>query len=205
MTLQSTLDAIDAVTADVCAWCQITLTDESHSRDFCCQDHQARWQAAQVDVEPDPELLGDDVPPPMDAMSRYIATTLSQLPGTQVLTNARLFVNGVELPARNVRLGYHADRVIVDELQPSVVAAAFAARVHESVAQVARAFGLLWQDIVPAATEAIEQLAPRLTDTPPTEPRARALWLRQHRNTGPAPKRQRAPRSLRTTAQRGKR
>lgn len=43
-----------------------------------------------------------------------------------------------------------------------------------------------------------------LVELPPTDPKARALWLRQHRNTGPTQQR-RAPRRLDTTARRGRR
>lgn len=40
-----------------------------------------------------------------------------------------------------------------------------------------------------------------LPETPPADPRDRALWLRQHRNTGPAGHK-RAPKHLDTTARR---
>lgn len=43
-----------------------------------------------------------------------------------------------------------------------------------------------------------------LVEQPPADPKARALWLVQHRNTGPA-QRQRAPRRLDTTARRARR
>jgi hypothetical protein len=195
--LQSTLDAIDAVTADACTSCQTTLTEAAPSRDFCCQDHQARWQAAQVNVAPDPELLGAGALPPMDAVRHHIATTLSRhSPRTQVLVGGRVFLGRVELPVRNVGLGLRANLVIIDELHT------FTAAVHETVAQVARVFGVWAEHLVPAATAAVEQLAPLLPETPPTDPRARALWLRQHRNTGPAQKPQRAPRELGTAARR---
>lgn len=50
------------------------------------------------------------------------------------------------------------------------------------------------------AFDALQQ-ARLLEEIPPTEPRARALWLRQHRNTGPTA-RGRAPKHLDTTARR---
>lgn len=45
------------------------------------------------------------------------------------------------------------------------------------------------------AADTLRSLLDVLPDTPPVEPRARALWLRQHRNTGPKPA-HRAPRAL---------
>lgn len=186
--LQSTLDAIDAVTADACAWCQTTLTDASHSRDFCSQDHQARWQAAQLDVEPDPELLNH----PLTAVRSQIAGALAQR-----VPAARVFVNGHELPAHNVRLVYQADLVFVDELPAFLLP-----RLRHAMASVGAAFEALFEHIRPAM-EQLQQLAPQLAPPkPPSDPRARALWLRQNRNTGPAPKQQRAPRVLDTARRR---
>ena len=103
-TLKDLLDRIDDVTADVCGWCQTTLDATAYSRTFCCQDHQARWQAQQAGVAPDPELLDHDLP--RSAMRSRIASQLSQrLPGAQV------FINGHDVPFVNGSL-----RVFVDEI-----------------------------------------------------------------------------------------
>lgn len=59
--------------------------------------------------------------------------------------------------------------------------------------------GLL--DGIRDAADAIRKFG-LITKQPPTDPKARALWLRQHGNTGPASKRPRAPRLLDTTARR---
>lgn len=45
------------------------------------------------------------------------------------------------------------------------------------------------------ALRPLEQLAQALDDSPPADPKARALWLKQRRNTGPA-RQQRAPRAI---------
>lgn len=51
-------------------------------------------------------------------------------------------------------------------------------------------------DACRSAAEAAATLAGAMGDAPPTEPRARALWLRRNRNTGPQPARRRAPRAI---------
>jgi len=45
-----------------------------------------------------------------------------------------------------------------------------------------------FEEMRPAIVQVAESLrrAGVLAEQPPTDPRARALWLRQHRNTGPA-------------------
>lgn len=45
------------------------------------------------------------------------------------------------------------------------------------------------------AAEAMQQLG-LLATQPPTDAKSRALWLRQHRNTGPTQQRHRAPKTL---------
>lgn len=63
--LQHVLDAITAVTADVCGWCNTVLPADAPSLDYCSEEHQGRWLAHQADVEPVPisqvfdELVAD--------------------------------------------------------------------------------------------------------------------------------------------------
>ncbi|MFD9706193.1 hypothetical protein [Lentzea sp. NPDC059081] len=71
-----------------------------------------------------------------------------------------------------------------------------------ALAPVLRQIGLVLQRVVDAVRPAVEQLHALARETPPTDPRARALWLQQRRNTGPAAKPQRAPRSLGPAARR---
>lgn len=61
----------------------------------------------------------------------------------------------------------------------------------------------VWAGVDEAVRPAVEALQHTgvLDEQPPTDPMARALWLRQHRNTGPGG-RQRAPKHLDTTARR---
>lgn len=188
--LQRALDAIDAVTADVCGWCQATLTDTAYSRIYCSQDHQARWQAAQAGVDPDPDLLDHDWP--MSAVRSRIAGQLSQrLPGAQV------HVNGYEVHVLGVRIDHcYVDELVDDEAflgnarlltgnwemeisNPAPIGALFAE----------------FREIIPGFLDGI-RAATSQNGKPPTDPRARALWLRQNRNTGPAPRRQRPPKNL---------
>ncbi|MGW4114801.1 hypothetical protein ACWEFJ_28335 [Actinosynnema sp. NPDC004786] len=64
----------------------------------------------------------------------------------------------------------------------------------------ASAFTRRLVDAFRAAGEAAAAFAPLADalrcDDPPTDPRARALWQRQRRNTGPRPSHQRAPRTI---------
>ncbi|MFC6090856.1 hypothetical protein [Saccharothrix lopnurensis] len=69
------------------------------------------------------------------------------------------------------------------------------ARFADRVEATARVIGPVMADAFRMAVRALDQLAPLLHDQPPTEPRARALWLRQHRGTGPQ-RQQRAPRTI---------
>lgn len=165
--LQATLDRIDAVTADACGWCGTTLDPDGPSPDFCCQPHQARWQAHTVATAPDPELL----------LGEYRPWVLSTTPDP--VTAARVAAARVAaLPASHARL----DRVWVDEVAPFL-------------REVAVALAPVFAEACRRAGDAIRALGLAHDSTPPTDVRARALWLRQHRNTGPA-RRTRPPRSI---------
>lgn len=108
--------------------------------------------------------------------------------------------------------GLRADRVIVDELGGQTIYAATnpdsGSELHRialaRITQPLEQLTAIWADIVEAvrpAVEAMQQVGLLLEQQPPTDPKARALWLRQHRNTGPTRQR-RAPRQLDTTARR---
>jgi hypothetical protein len=91
---------------------------------------------------------------------------------------------------------------------------ALAAMVNKPIitAEQAALLRQLFQDFGRAAREAAEQLRPimerlredlqaagAIPEHPPEDPKARALWLRQHRNTGPRrPGPQDSPRRRRT-------
>lgn len=54
-----------------------------------------------------------------------------------------------------------------------------------------------WDLALARLVAAVDQLDAALDGAPPpADPRARALWARRHRGTGPRPARQRAPRIL---------
>ncbi|MFC6089445.1 hypothetical protein [Saccharothrix lopnurensis] len=87
------------------------------------------------------------------------------------------------------------DRVVIDEIERRWRAAAEA--IGPVLAETLRALA----PAVEQASRALSDMAKSLREmglldeAPPTEPQARALWLRQHRSTGPAT-RQRPPRSI---------
>lgn len=68
----------------------------------------------------------------------------------------------------------------------------------QQVRRAAQAMRAAFNGIAEAVTAVVQNLskvaaqlqaAKVIPETPPTDPMARALWLRQHRNTGPAPRR----------------
>lgn len=85
-------------------------------------------------------------------------------------------------------------------LNPELVAEA-SRRWREAVASIAPAMDAMTRAFAEAArqmarnAQSISALAEQLDDQPPADPMARALYLRQNRNTGPEP-RKRAPRKL---------
>lgn len=216
--LKDLLDRIDDVTADVCGWCQTRLGSTAFSRTFCSQDHQARWHAQQAGVDPDPELLDHDLP--MPAVRSRIASQLSQrLPGAQV------YVNGREVHMHGLRIDHvfiDEAQPYVDETQPEIarrllsgnwdfdvpvaIGTVFPA-VLERTIELARvhmgsAALMITSDMIQTVMTAEEALARIINGLACNDNRlhedvkARALRLRQNRNTGPAPQRGRPPKKL---------
>lgn len=64
--------------------------------------------------------------------------------------------------------------------------------VYEALGRAIEAYGLALRPVVEQLRE-----AGVLPEEPPTDPRARALWLRQHRGTGPDRQLQHRPRPRR--------
>lgn len=80
----------------------------------------------------------------------------------------------------------------------------FGARMRAVAEEVGQAWAAAWHDIEPIIDEAYRVLRPAieaLEAQPPSDPRGRALWLRQNRNTGPAVS-SRAPRAINPRGQR---
>lgn len=101
-------------------------------------------------------------------------------------------------PQPNPRSGHSPDLVILDEafqFDDSFLEAwlDYGRQITTTLAHIGEEIG--------KAAEAMQQLG-LLAEQPPADPQARALWLRQHRNTGPARKPQRAPRELGLTSRR---
>jgi hypothetical protein len=74
----------------------------------------------------------------------------------------------------------------------------FGERMREVNEQIGRAWAAAWHDFGPIVDEAYRAVQPvieSMEEQSPTDPRERALWLRQHRNTGPSAS-TRAPRTI---------
>jgi hypothetical protein len=159
------ITAIDAATG--CQQCGGPL-GASPSDLFCDQDCQAAWSAEQVGA---PTTADVALPPRTgnlraDYMIALLVRLTARSPEAEAAADARLSEVRADLEA--------AFTAIAEALRPAV----------EAVGEAFRAIG---GALVPLA-EQIEQQAP-------TDPHGRALWLRQHRNTGPA-RRQRPPRAI---------
>lgn len=179
------IDAVITATSS-CGQCGAALDTRAGSADFCGEGCQAAWAAARVGA-----------PVQLD----WLATLLGQLrfsrPAVPAPTHPPLtppdWHNPAPLPAAQPAL-------VGAWLTPEL--AAYYEALTASVLESARRY---LDELAPAIREFAAQaeragaqlMALGLIDeAEPTDPWQRAMWLRRNRNTGPTPRRQRAPRRL---------
>lgn len=188
-TLQRTLDAIDAVTT--CGWCGATLTADAPSFDYCTELHQDLWLARHgrprvklVPVVGDLLINGHAVPTvPGSARVMVFFDEIASLGAS--------FVEAVAYPRLAELRAEHAQQQDLEQHRRRMLEGDWESHEPMPIGEVfARLAGYIpgFLDGIHAATSH--------DGKPPADPRARALWLHQHRNTGPAPRRRRPPKNL---------
>ncbi len=161
--LQSILDAIDAIAVHTCAQCDKPLPAGHISPYHCDEDCQRAWHQVRVER----------------------------------LDNGPLFVLGIELThwqRRAVDWLLFPDEPVQGRRALRRPAARWCHPAHEFLTQqlhaaIHAAFAQARPEIERASRVLSDLAEADLIDPLPVDPQARALWLRQNRNTGPQHKR----------------